>query len=179
MMYDFRSCFRKLTHHLIVVTLSFGAVMGVAISSIEANEVISVEIGKTLLLELSGEVKTIMLGNPNIVDVVIEEHGSIFLLGKRLGETNFMALNSKGKVIKSSEIVVGLVRDRHVEVYQGEAETPLSTLSCNPRCVSINLENIVLEGGASTTANTTTIVVTGNNSVSTNAPVTTTTGQGQ
>ena len=179
MMYDFRSCFRKLTHHLIVVTLSFGAVMGVAISRIEANEVISVEINKTLLLKLSGEVRTIMLGNPNIVDVVIEEHGSIFLLGKRIGETNFMALNSKGKVIQSSEIVVGLGKDRHVGVYRGNSETPTSLLSCDPRCVTIDLADFVLEGGGSTTVNTTTTVVSGLNSATTNAPNTTTTGQGQ
>ena len=119
--------------------------LGATIGSVEATEVITVEIGKAMLVQLSATPKVVMLGNPNIADVVMEDNGLLFLLGKEPGETNLMILNDKGEVLISSPVIVAPGQKRHVTIDRGQER---SLLSCNPRCVPVATPN----GAGATTA---------------------------
>ncbi|MDP6691136.1 MAG: pilus assembly protein N-terminal domain-containing protein [Alphaproteobacteria bacterium] len=96
--------------------------------------VITVEIGKAKMVRLETTPDVIMLGNPAVADVVVEDNGMLFLLGREPGETNLMILDETGKVVLSSPIVVGPVQKRRVTVDNGVESF---TLSCNPRCVPV------------------------------------------
>ncbi|MBV38264.1 MAG: pilus assembly protein N-terminal domain-containing protein [Alphaproteobacteria bacterium] len=99
-----------------------------------AANVIALEVGKAQLIRLSATPNVIMLGNPAVADVVVEDDGLLFLLGQEPGETNMIILDQAGKVIISAAIVVGPMKKRRVTVDRGQ-ET--FTLSCNPRCVPV------------------------------------------
>ena len=99
-----------------------------------AANVIALEVGKAQLIRLSATPNVIMLGNPTVADVVVEDDGLLFLLGQEPGETNMIILDQAGKVIISAAIVVGPMKKRRVTVDRGQ-ET--FTLSCNPRCVPV------------------------------------------
>ena len=142
---NFRLRLGALLRRLIIVALSLGGVFGAAIGRIEATEVITVEIGKAMLVQLSATPKVVMLGNPNIADVVMEDNGLLFLLGKEPGETNLMILNEKGEVVISSPVIVAPGLKRHVTIDRGQE---IFTLSCNPRCVPVATPN----GTGATTA---------------------------
>ncbi len=99
-----------------------------------AANVIALEVGKAQLIRLSATPNVIMLGNPTVADVVVEDDGLLFLLGQEPGETNMLILDQAGKVIISAAVVVGPMKKRRVTVDRGQ-ET--FTLSCNPRCVPV------------------------------------------
>jgi len=111
-------------------------------------DVISLEIGKATLIKLSVTPHLVMLGNPAVADVVVEDSGQLFLLGREPGETNMLIINRSGKVIMSSAVVVGPMIKRRVTIDNGP---DTFTLSCNPRCVPVATP----EGSGATTAATT------------------------
>lgn len=111
-------------------------------------DVISLEIGKAKLVRLSVTPHLVMLGNPAVADVVVEDNGQLFLLGREPGETNMLIINRSGKVIMSSAVVVGPMNKRRVTIDNGP---DTFTLSCNPRCVPVATP----EGSGATTAATT------------------------
>ena len=113
----------------------------------EAPDVIALEIGKAKLIRLPATPNVVMLGNPAVADVVMEDNGLLFLLGREPGETNLMILNRGGKVILSSAVVVGPMDKRRVTVDRGPQTF---TLSCNPRCVPVATP----KGSGATTAAT-------------------------
>ena len=147
---NFRMQIGALLRRLIIFALSLCGVLGATIGSVEATEVITVEIGKAMLVQLSATPKVVMLGNPNIADVVMEDNGLLFLLGKEPGETNLMILNDKGEVLISSPVIVAPGQKRHVTIDRGQGR---SLLSCNPRCVPVATPNGT--SAATTTAATT------------------------
>ena len=116
-----------------------------------AANVIALEVGKAQLVRLSATPNVIMLGNPAVADVVVEDDGLLFLLGQEPGETNMLVLDQAGKVIISAAVVVGPMKKRRVTVDRGQ-ET--FTLSCNPRCVPVATP----QGTGATTATATATV---------------------
>ncbi len=110
-----------------------------------AAELINLEVGKALLVRLSVTPDVVMLGNPAVADVVVEDNGLLFLLGREPGETNLLVLSKAGEVILSSSVLVGPLSKRRVTVDRGPQ---VFTLSCNPRCVPVATP----QGSGATTA---------------------------
>ncbi|MDP6344600.1 MAG: pilus assembly protein N-terminal domain-containing protein [Alphaproteobacteria bacterium] len=119
-----------------VLTIVAGAVVAAPLT---------VEVGKARILRLSADPDIVMLGNPAVADVVVEDDRLLFLLGREPGETNLYVLNDEGKVILSRVVVVGPVLKRRVTVDRGPQTF---TLSCNPRCVPVATP----QGAGATTA---------------------------
>ncbi len=110
------------------------AVFCLGVEKADAAGVITVEIGKAKMVRLTRTPDVVMLGNPAVADVVVEENGLLFLLGREPGETNLLILDGEGKVVMSTPIVVGPVQKRRVTIDSGQESF---TLSCNPRCVPV------------------------------------------
>lgn len=121
------------------------AVAADATQKAKADDTIDLQVGKAQLLRLSVTPDVVMVGNPAIADVVVEDNGLLFLLGQEPGETNLLVLNKAGEVILSSSVVVGPLSERRVTVDRGPE---VFTLSCNPRCVPVATP----EGTGATTA---------------------------
>jgi hypothetical protein len=111
------------------------AAFAVAVLSAAAGaQTLHVGVDKASILRLDKDAATIMIANPAIADVAVENARLIFLLGRTTGETNLFILDDRGQEIMTAAIVVVPNRDRQVTVHRSLTE---ATLSCDPRCASI------------------------------------------
>ena len=110
------------------------AVLAASPSSAQSGEPIRVEVGKTSLLRMDERPEVIFIGNPAIVDIVVEQAGVMFLVGKQTGETNMHLLDVNGETIMNAIVVVTPQDARHMTLHRGQAE---ATYSCNPRCAGV------------------------------------------
>lgn len=99
-----------------------------------AAETLEVVLEKGHLIRLNQNAKVVLVAQPEIADAVIQSPRLIFILGKRPGETNLFILDSEGREIMQTDLVVRPNRFRHVTVHRSTAE---ATLSCVPRCVGV------------------------------------------
>jgi len=99
-----------------------------------AAEPLKVEIGKTALLRMSKTPGVVVLGDPNIADIIVERGGLMLLVGRVPGETDIKVFDEEGKTLLSRPVVVTPIGARHVTVHRGVEE---ATMSCNPRCAGV------------------------------------------
>jgi hypothetical protein len=99
-----------------------------------AAEALSVEVGKSRLMSLKQQPTVVMVGDPSVADVVIEEGGRLFLLGLQPGETNLHILDGDGGTMMNRRLVVTPPTGGHVSLHRGVEE---ATFSCNPRCSGV------------------------------------------
>jgi hypothetical protein len=96
-----------------------------------SDDAISVSVDQAKLFKLPNRVATIVVGNPMIADVTLQNGGIIVVTGKGYGATNFIAMDHGGEVLVDRTIQVEGPSDRLVTVYRGiERET----YSCMPLC---------------------------------------------
>ena len=86
-------------------------------------------------MRLDSDASLVMVANPDIADISVEASRMIFVVGRQIGETNFFVLDAEGNEIYQSDLVVTPNLDREVTLYRNTAET---TMSCEPRCESID-----------------------------------------
>src|ERR1700740_3168108 len=94
-------------------------------------DTIAVNVDQAKLVRLTGKVATIVVGNPMIADVTLQNGGIIVVTGKGYGATNFIAMDRGGEVLVDRTIQVEGPTDRLVTVYRGVER---ETYSCMPVC---------------------------------------------
>ncbi|MGR5285687.1 type II and III secretion system protein family protein [Vibrio maritimus] len=72
----------------------------------QSGKVVKVPHHKSTNVILAGKAKRVSLGDPEVLDIVILRSNEVFLIGKRLGSTNLMAWDSRGRLIESINIEV-------------------------------------------------------------------------
>jgi len=92
---------------------------------------IEVLVDQATMLRLERAAAEIVVGNPSIADVAIQNSKTIVLTGKSFGETNLIVLDSKGKTLVNRRVVVGEPQGGYVTLYRG---TNRETLHCSPNC---------------------------------------------
>ncbi|HYD99717.1 MAG TPA: pilus assembly protein N-terminal domain-containing protein [Alphaproteobacteria bacterium] len=123
------------------LALLLAAALPAAIVLPAAAETLSVPVDTARLLRLGRPAQTVYVANPAIADVTVEAADQVFILGKRPGRTNLIVLDTAGKQVLSTAIVVVPPQEGTVTVTRGVAETHLS---CAPRCAPLPAEG----GGA-------------------------------
>lgn len=68
---------------------------------------VSVGLGKSLLVQFPFELKDVLVSDPERVDAVVQASNRVFLIAKKLGQTNAFFFDSKGQQILTLEISVG------------------------------------------------------------------------
>ena len=91
----------------------------------------TVEIGKTKALKLKAEAASVAIGNPNVADIAVHDSNLMFVSGKTFGTTNLLIMDSDGKTIYSSDIVVTANTANLVTVNRAGADY---TYDCAPTC---------------------------------------------
>ncbi len=76
-------------------------------------------------------VSTIVVGNPLIADVTLQNGGVLVVTGKGYGATNFIAMDRSGEILVDRLIQVEGPTDQLVTVYRG---VDRETYSCMPIC---------------------------------------------
>ena len=95
---------------------------------------VSVKVNMARILRISAPAATVIIGNPGIADVTIQDPQTLVLTGKSYGQTNLIVLDSQGEPI--ADTMVEVVQDQAglVTVYQGSKRT---SLACEPVCQQI------------------------------------------
>ena len=96
-----------------------------------ASAPVSVKVNMARILRINAPASTVIIGNPAIADVTIQDPQTLVLTGKAYGQTNLIVLDSKGSPI--ADTMVEVIQDlaRTVTVYMGDRRT---SLSCEPTC---------------------------------------------
>lgn len=105
------------------------AALGAA-SAQAAPQVLTVKLDQARIERLPERVATIVIGNPLIADVSLQQGGLMVLTGKGYGVTNLIALDRSGAVLAEHTIEVQGPTDG-VVVFRGMAR---ETYSCTPHC---------------------------------------------
>jgi Flp pilus assembly secretin CpaC len=99
-----------------------------------AAEPIIVQLDQATIMQLPDRSATVVVGNPLIADLTVEEHGAAkvgVITGKGYGATNFIVLDRGGVVLLEKTIEVTGPSDKIVVVYRGVTH---QTYSCTPDC---------------------------------------------
>jgi hypothetical protein len=94
-------------------------------------DTVAVNVDQAKLIRLPGGVATIVVGNPLIADVTLQNGGVVVVTGKGYGATNFIAMDRSGGILLDRLIQVEGPTDQLVTVYRGVER---ETYSCMPIC---------------------------------------------
>jgi hypothetical protein len=92
---------------------------------------ISVKVNMARILRINAPAATVIVGNPGVADVTIQDPQTLVLTGKSYGQTNMIVLDDAGDPIADTLIEVVQAQADLVTVYLGGART---TLACSPVC---------------------------------------------
>lgn len=105
--------------------------LGSAMAGAQDNAPIDVKVNMARVLRISAPAATVIVGNPGIADVTIQDPQTLILTGKSYGQTNLIVLDSFGEPIADTLIEVVQMQAGVTTVYQGQLRT---TLACAPVC---------------------------------------------
>lgn len=117
------------TAFAICLTLASGLVS--APVSAQDGAPINVNVNMARILRINAAAATVIVGNPGIADVTIQDPQTLILTGKSYGQTNLIVLDSAGNPIADTLIEVVQMTAGLTTVYQGQNRT---SLACAPVC---------------------------------------------
>lgn len=115
--------------------------------ALAASAPVSVKVNMARILRINAPAATVIIGNPGIADVTIQDPQTLVLTGKSYGQTNLIVLDTQGNPIADTMIEVVQEQAGLVTVYLGTRRT---SLACEPVCQPI----IMLGDDAGFTAET-------------------------
>ena len=95
------------------------------------GEPISVKVNMARILRIPTPAATVIIGNPGVADVTIQDPLTLVLTGKSYGQTNLIVLDEIGNPIADTMIEVTQAQADLMTVYQGGVR---QTLVCSPVC---------------------------------------------
>ncbi len=97
----------------------------------ETSDPISVKVNMARILRISAPAATVIIGNPGVADITIQDPQTLVLTGRSYGQTNLIILDAAGNPIADTIVSVVQAQTDLVTVYLGTART---TLACEPVC---------------------------------------------
>ena len=119
---------------VLAVSLSFAPVLAVAPAVAQDGAPINVNVNMARILRINAAAATVIVGNPGIADVTIQDPQTLILTGKSFGQTNLIVLDSAGNPIADTMVEVVQMQAGVLTVYQGQART---SLACAPNCQAV------------------------------------------
>lgn len=116
---------------LVVCALAATLAMTPAAPVLASDGPISVKVNMARILRINTPAATVIIGNPGVADVTIQDPQTLVLTGKSYGQTNLIVLDDIGNPIADTTIEVIQAQADLMTVYMGDART---TLSCTPTC---------------------------------------------
>jgi len=114
----------------LALTIAIGMAAGPA-SAEGTTAPVSVKVNMARILRISSPANTVIIGNPRVADVTIQDPQTLVLTGKSYGQTNMIVLDAQGNAIADTLIEVVQAQADIVTVYMGASRT---TLACAPVC---------------------------------------------
>ena len=86
---------------------------------------VTLTLGKADMVSIKGEVADVLVANPSIVDVMAVKSNRLYLVGSSIGDTNIMALDADGNILRKLNVHVKMDTDKLqstlYELYPNEA----------------------------------------------------------
>jgi len=116
---------------LCVVAFLTMAISAVIPAAAVESDPISVKVNMARILRINAPAATVIIGNPGVADVTIQDPQTLVLTGKSYGQTNLIVLDNMGNPIAATLVEVIQAQADTVTVYMGGAR---QTLVCSPTC---------------------------------------------
>ncbi len=97
----------------------------------ETTDPISVKVNMARILRISAPASTVIIGNPGVADITIQDPQTLVLTGRSYGQTNLIVLDAAGNPVADTVVSVIQAQSDTVTVYMG---TLRNTLACEPIC---------------------------------------------
>ena len=123
---------------VLALCLSLGSGLIAAPAAAADGAPINVNVNMARILRINAPAATVIVGNPGIADVTIQDPQTLILTGKSYGQTNLIILDNAGNPIADTMIEVVQMQAGVMTVYQGQART---SLACAPVC-----QNVIMMG---------------------------------
>ena len=130
-----------------LAALAVASTMLSPVAAMAESASVSVKVNMARILRINAPAATVIVGNPGIADVAIQDPQTLVLTGKSYGQTNLIVLDAQGNPIADTMLEVVQEQAGLVTVYQGSRRT---SLACEPVCQPI----IMLGDDASFTSET-------------------------
>ncbi len=92
---------------------------------------INVKVNMARILRINSPAATVIVGNPGVADVTIQDPMTLVLTGKSYGQTNMIVLDKGGNPIADTLIEVVQAQTDIVTMYNGASR---ATVACAPSC---------------------------------------------
>ncbi len=115
----------------LVALLALAVPLIPAIVTAQEGAPIAVNVNMARVLRINAPAATVIVGNPGVADVTIQDPQTLVLTGKSFGQTNLIVLDNAGNPIADTLIDVVQMQAGVLTVYQGGGRT---SLSCAPIC---------------------------------------------
>jgi Flp pilus assembly secretin CpaC len=96
-----------------------------------AEGAVLVNVNMARVLRINAPAATIIIGNPGIADVTIQDPQTLILTGKNYGQTNMIVLGADGEPVADTLIEVVQTHDDIVTMFYGQSR---ATMTCEPIC---------------------------------------------
>lgn len=116
---------------LVLVALLSAAPLASVPVSAQDGAPINVNVNMARILRISAPAATVVVGNPGVADVTIQDPQTLILTGKSYGQTNLIVLDAAGQAIADTLVEVVQMQAGVMTVYQGQKRT---SLACAPVC---------------------------------------------
>ena len=97
----------------------------------KAGAPFSVTVDRAKVVRIAKPADTIIIGNPAIVDVTIQDARTLVMTGRSYGVTNLIILDTDGDPIVDETVVVKSHEEHTVRIYRRAAR---QTMACSPVC---------------------------------------------
>ena len=111
--------------------LALACALLTAATPASASEGIQIQTNQARIVKLPQPADTVIIGNPEIADVAVQDDRTIVLTGKGFGVTNLVVLAKDGTAIVDQQITVSRQTVTTLRVYR---RADIQTLSCTPMC---------------------------------------------
>jgi hypothetical protein len=108
----------------------FASLMAFSTATATAGDLI-VRYDQSQLLRLPRPAAQIIVGNPSIADVALQDGNLLVVTGKTFGITNIIALDSERNVIQDQRVMVERDDRKVVNLHKGSTRY---TYACTPNC---------------------------------------------
>lgn len=77
-----------------------------AAADVPVDQVLRISVNKSQPIDLPAAVKEIVVGNPEIADVMVRAPSQVFVITRALGDTNIFLLDAQGRLLRRLEVHV-------------------------------------------------------------------------
>ena len=92
---------------------------------------LNVPMNETSIVQLPGAASGVIIGNPNIADVIVHDSRTLLVTGKSYGSTNLIVLGASGQKILSKSVSVSGSSSNQLTLSRG---SNTETYICAPDC---------------------------------------------